>query len=422
MNIQVVDLLCLTGLLAPLVICAGQEGEKPTQDSPDTYGETPAALTPYASREPYRRLYLTPPRLYRPATAEPVPADLESVRIGLLAPLEGTADQRAGTSLLRGVELAFAEANEGGGWQGLPFELVKKNDIQLWGSSANAIVDLRYREKVWAVIGSVDSNSTHVALRVALKCEIPIVNVGATDPTVTETGIPWLIRCTPDDRQTGYRLAHLLFEERGFSRVAVMRSSDRYGRMGVKEFRDAARRLKRPLPMEVLFPVGEDDFRPQLQRLESAGFDALLIWGMAPDSARLLTQMRELGLEQPVFGTDRMVSQEFLDLAGDAAEGVTATAWRDPAELGPLWTSFSERFRAKFGSEPDVFAAGGYDAATLVVEGLRDVGLNRAMLRDELLGLRKKVGVSGEMRFDPTSNNLAPIFMVGIIGGQFVLR
>ncbi len=413
------DCIFLTGLLTFLASGPVQDDEP--QEPQETYGGTPAHLVPYASLEPYRRLYLSPPNLYQSA-GETVPANLASVRIGLLAPLEGTSDERAGQSLARGVEFALAEANAAGGWEGLPFELVKRNDTQLWGSSANAIVDLAYREHVRAVIGSIDSNSTHVALRVALKAEIPIINVGATAPTVTETGIPWLIRCTPDDRQTGYKLAHLLFEQHGFGRVAVMRSSDRYGRTGVKEFQDAARRLGRPLPMEVLFRPGAVDFRPQLQRLQRAGFDALVIWGKAPEAAGILVQMRALGSDQPVFGTDRMVSEEFLELAGKAAEGVTATAWMDPAESGPRWAAFRESFRAQYGTEPDVFAARGYDAGTLVVESIHKVGLSRSLLRDALLEVRNRTGVAGEMRFDPTSNNLAPIVTVGISGGRYVLR
>ena len=94
----------------------------------------------------------------------------------------------------------------------------------------------------------------------------------------------------------------------------------------------------------------------------------------------------------------------------------------DPTQGGPLWTSFRARYREHFGSEPDVFAARGYDAAVLVVDGMRKVGPSRSLLRDELMELRRTVGVAGEMRFDATSNNLAPIHTVGISGGRFVLR
>ena len=105
---------------------------------------------------------------------------------------------------------------------------------------------------------------------------------------MTETGLPWIVRLTPDDRQTGYRLARLVFEERGLSRVAVLRSSNRYGRFGVREFRDAARRLGRPLPMEVQFAPGQEDFTSELDRLEAGkiGVNDILIKVLAETLAR----------------------------------------------------------------------------------------------------------------------------------------
>ena len=191
------------------------DGEPATEAS---YGATPPEFVPYSGAEdPYRRFYLSPQEYHGPGREAALTEAPPTVRIGLIAPLERTREEKAGQSLKRGVDLALEEANAGGGYSGLPFELVVKNDEALWGSSANTLVELAYEDEVWAVIGSIDSTSTHVALRVALKAELPIVNVGSTDPTMTETGIPWLVRLTPDDRQTSYRLARLLFEELGLS-------------------------------------------------------------------------------------------------------------------------------------------------------------------------------------------------------------
>ena len=399
---------------------AGQE--KPEPAAP--YAKTPAGLVPFArSPEPYRRFFVDPLAFRGPGREEPEPEKLSSVRIGLLAPLEdGTPDAEAGRSLQDGVQMAFQEANATGGYGGLPFELIPRNDQALWGSSGNTLVELAYEHRVWAVIGSIDSNSTHVAIRVALKAEIPVVTVGSTDPTLTETGIPWVIRCTPDDRQTGYRLARLLFQEEGFSRVAVLRSSDRYGRFGVKEFRDAARRLTHPLPMEILLPPDLEDFGPQLDRLALAGVDAVVLWTRARQAGAIVRQMRERGLDQPVFGTDRLVSAVFLELAGGAAEGVTATYWMDPDREDTRWLGFRRRFAERFGGEPDAFAAYGYDAATLLVGAVRQAGLNRARIRDVLGELRSFVGVTGTLVLDMTSNNISPIFLAKVEGGRFVFR
>lgn len=412
------------GTVAP----AGAPEGSPRAASPggepvDRYAATPERLVPFnRTADPYRRFYAAPLVYRGPSRDKAPPARIETVRIGLLAPLEGSTDARAGESLRDGVTLAIEEANASGGYRGVPFELVVKNDQQLWGSSGNTLVQLAYRDAVWALIGSIDSTSTHVALRAALKAELPIVNVGSTDPTMTETGIPWILRTTPDDRQAGYRLVRHLFDERGYHHVAVIRSSDRYGRVGVMEFRDAARRSGHPLPIEILVEPGQTDFRNRLRRVADSEVEAIVLWTRADLAARILAQMRALGMRQPVVGTDRLVSREFLDAAGPLAEGVTAVSWIDTTRDDPAMVRFRVRYRARFDADPDAFGIYGYDAARIVVGAIRETGLNRARLRDALLGLRTYEGVAGPVHFNETANNIDQPLLAHVRGGRFVFE
>ncbi|MDH3628628.1 MAG: ABC transporter substrate-binding protein [Acidobacteriota bacterium] len=422
---RAIGLLLAAGLLfvGSSTIRAGESGEADRGEPQQVYARTPDKLVPYSrSGNPYRQFYLTAPVFRGEGREGADPAGVSTVRIGLLAPLHDSPDVAAGSSLRRGVELALDEANHQGAYQGIPFELVLKNDQALWGSSSNTLVELAYTDRVWAVIGSVDPNSTHVALRVALKTELPIVNVGSTDPTMTETGIPWIVRITPDDRQSGYRIASLIFEEKGLSRVAVIRSSDRYGRFGIKEFRDGARRLGRPLPMELLVNLGQRDFSSQLDRLADSGAEAVVLWVKAAEAGRIVRQMAERGMNLPVVGTDRIVSEEFLELAGEAGEGAEAAFWMNPGRQDPGWLGFTRRYRERFGADPDAFAAYGYDAARLVFETVRTQGLNRARIRDGLSAVREYDGVTGTIHLDATSNNVSPVVIAKVVGGRFVFR
>lgn len=408
-----------TALLALTLLPAAAAPQGAEEDQ--GYAGTPRELVPYRrSAAPYRRFFVDPPVWRGPGRHEEAPAGLETVRIGLLAPLVGGQDAWAGQELERGVTLAIEEANAAGGLGGIPFELVPRNDDALWGSSANTLAELAYDQGVWAVIGSIDSTSTHVALRLALKAEVVIVNVGSSDPTVTETGIPWIVRCTPDDRQTSYRLARLLFEERGFSRVGVLRSSDRYGRFGIKEFRDAARRLMRPLPAEILFDPAREDFGPQLDQLAAGDVEAVVLWARAPQAAAIAVQMRERGLDLPLFGTDRLVSETFLEGAGAAAEGAVATAWTWPSDDAVGWRAFEERHRERFGVAAGIVAAYGYDATRLLLDAIGKAGLNRVRIRDALAEVRAYEGVTGTIRLDATSNNVSPLALVRVEEGRFV--
>ena len=87
-------------------------------------------------------------------------------------------EEELGKSMLQGAKLAIEQVNKKGGYlkRQIPFNLVVRNDNGLWGASGNEIIDLAYNEKVWAILGTIDGANSHIAIRAALKVEIPILN------------------------------------------------------------------------------------------------------------------------------------------------------------------------------------------------------------------------------------------------------
>ena len=72
--------------------------------------------------------------------------------------------------------------------------------------------------------------------------------------------------------------------------------------------------------------------------------------------------------------------------------------------------------------EPDVFAAHAYDGMNMTIEAIQKVGLNRTLIRDVLTDLETfqgYQGVSGEILFDDTWNDVGQIFMAEIKDGDF---
>jgi ABC-type branched-subunit amino acid transport system substrate-binding protein len=411
-------LLALCSLAAAWT--APQDAKAPPAARTPNYGGTPDELKPFRRVANVVWRYFESPLEFRgPGREEAAPADLKSFKLGLFAPVEGKGDVDIGHEIFQGVTLALDEANAAGGFHGVPFELVVRNDAATWGDSSSTIVDLSARQKVWAILGSVDGASTHVAIRVALKLEIPVVNTASTDPTMTETFIPWLLRCYPDDRQYGYRLARLVFEEERLTNVAMIRSNDRYGRMGVKEFSDASRRLGHPMLMEQRYAPGQASFDEQLARVRELGVEGVVVWGPARDCGRIVARMRELGMPQRVFGNDRMATPNFVAAAGAAAEGVLVTAPYDPNSTAPAWTSFRERYRKQFGETPGGFAAYAYDGTRILLAAIGRAGANRARIRDELAATHTFDGVTETLAFDPTMNNLGHLHVLRFHDGAF---
>ncbi len=129
-----------------------------------------------------------------------------------------------------------------------------------------------------------------------------------------------------------------------------------------------------------------------------------------------------MGMKQPVFGASRLDYPTLLEVAGPAAEGLVTTCALDLSSTDPKWLEFQKKYRAKFDSDPDAYAAYGYDGMNILIASIEKAGLNRGKIMDAFRDYQKTGydGVTGHAQFDYTLNNIAPISMVRVEGGKFV--
>ena len=220
----------------------------------------------------------------------------------------------------------------------------------------------------------------HNLLRVDVVLELPIVDTGTTDPSLTETASPWLLDSFLDGRREANVLAGHVFGQLKLSRVAVLRSQTSYARIGAKEFSAAARRAGRPPLAELEFESDETDYSPQLQKLANLGVDGVVIWSEPSEAGLVLKQMRALGITQPVFGSDRLADWRLVQIAGPAAEGFVAVGAMDPTRTDPKWQRFDHNYRKRFDEAPAPHAAYAYDGMTLLIGVIEKVRLNRGRI------------------------------------------
>ncbi len=421
--------------------CGKNPPGPPASRSMKPYAEAPEDLRPFAKfTTPYYEFYQDLIEYNGAARDIPDPdlKDLPEIRIGFLAPLYDHPDQVYGNRMLNGANMAIDEANAAGGYGGKPFRLITHNDYDnwqissagtgvskdsaIWGASSNDAVRMIYDDKVWAIFGSISSESTHIVLRLMLKAETPLVNSASTDPTIPETIVPWYHTVIQDDRVQGYTLARHIYTELGLKRVALLRVNDRYGRLGILKFKDASRRLGHPVVIEQKFMPGDTDFRRQLGVIQDSRVDAIVLWTDIGPAAMILRQMQELGMKQRVFGSHRTIGDELIQLAGPAAEGFEAVYPYNPNRLDPLWQDFVARYEARYHETPDHFAALAYDEMRILLDAICHAGLNKGRIRDALTALTSYKGVTGDMIFDPNCKNIAPLFLARVHDGKIGYR
>lgn len=405
--------------------CGTNPPAPPPPRTADPYAGAPEDLRPYSKfTTPYYEHYTTLIEYNGAARDVPDPDlnSLSEIRIGFIGPLSNHPDEVLGNRMLHGAQMAIDEANAAGGYCGKPFKLMLHNDSAIWGASSNEVVKMVYDDKVWAMFGSISGDTTHIALRVTLKTETPIVNSASTDPTIPETIIPWYFTDLQDDRVQGYTLARHIYTELGLKRVALLRINDRYGRFGVLKFKDASRRLGHPVVIEQKFMPGDTDFAHQLEAIQDSRADAIVLWTDIKYTAAILKQMRAMGMTQKVFGSHRTIGDELVRLAGPAAEGFEALYPYDPTQRTQKWVDFTTRFEAKYHEKPEHFAALSYDAMKVLLESICRAGLNRGRIRDALTSVQKYAGVTGDMVFDPNCKNVSPMFLGAVRHGSIEYR
>ena len=429
-NCAAVIIFALAGLLTTAAWSQSAGSSKPAEKTPTTipYANMPPAAIPYGRfRKPYKEWFVDPSALeYNGAARERADGQLsalKTINVGFLGPLDAdNVDSPYGIAMLHGSQLAIEEANVHGGYHGTPFKLNVHDDLPLWGASSMAIVHMVYQDHDWAMLGSVDSASTHIEVRATLKLELPIIDTATNDPTVTQTRVPWLLHNFPDDRQQGYALADYIFNQRHLKRVGILQVNNRYGRAGKDIFFETARRIGHQPMVEVWYAPDATDFSAQLGTLKASGIDGLVIWGDASQAGLVLKQMRAMGMRQPVFASSRTCYPEVLKIAGPAAEGLMMISAIDPTRMDPAWQQFRQRFLNRFHTEPDAYAAYAYDGMNILIAAIQKAGLNRGKIMDALREYEMKsyTGVSGNAFFDYTLNNIAPVTFARIHDGQFV--
>ena len=169
----------------------------------------------------------------------------------------------------------------------------------------------------------------------------------------------------------------------------------------------------------VLAPRDASDLRTQITALRSVSPQAVFAVGYANETGVFLRQASEIGLGCEVYSAHPAEAPEARSIAREAADGLIFSTPANARE-SPAGRRFVEAYRARFGQEPGEFAAEAYDAAMLVLDGIKAVGPSAAAIRDYLHGIRQYQGASGEITFSATGDVEKPFRIMLIRGGQLV--
>ena len=343
------------------------------------------------------------------------------IKLAVIAPLTGDFAQY-GEAYRTAVELTVSQVNAAGGIDGkmLAYDIFDdKNDAR---ESATLAGRIAADDSYIAVVGPFASTC-------ALACAPILQNAGivemcptCTHPDLTATG-DYIFRGAITSELEAPIFADVTLNKLDAKRVGIIYTQDDWGITTEQEYAAKLEELGGTVVIAESYISGSTrDFTPILTKIANEDIELLFVAAMYNDSALIREQLKQLGYEGrfKIQGTGSLYTDEFLELAGDNAEGMYITASFYAANPAENVQQFVSEYTEMFGSEPNLFAASVYDGVGLIVEALRNGATDRQSLRDNLAAIKDYQGVTGNASFNENRDVIKDEVVLKIEDGKFV--
>jgi branched-chain amino acid transport system substrate-binding protein len=313
------------------------------------------------------------------------------LKVGFTFSLTGGTDD-VGKSARMGAELALKEYNDKGGYKGQKVEAVIYDDETKPAKGVENVTRLITRDKVFAIVGPVNSGVALAIIDIAQKNQMPLMDTIATAEQIIERyqNAPknYIFRVSLNDGiQTSFMIDYI--KGRKYQRIGLMHDSTGWGQSG----RDTALRLLKEVNVNLVagpevFDQNDSDMTAQLTKMQDAKVDFIIAYSLAPAGVQIAKSMQKIGLKTPWTGTWALIAPNFLKLGGkELVEGVMAVTSYTPdhsANARALHEKVERIFKDQGGDFYPVATAQTYDGTRLLLRALDKVGPDPQKIRDAL--------------------------------------
>jgi branched-chain amino acid transport system substrate-binding protein len=355
--------------------------------------------------------------------------DGEPIKLASALVITGPNEQ-LGLDSQYGVEIAIAQRGEVLGHE---VTLQKEDDGCSAEGGQTAGQKVVSDEQIVAVIGTSCSGAGVPMSQIVCEAGIAMVSPSNTAPVLTDpaTRQKCYFRTAHNDKIQGAAMAQFAYEELGIRSAAVIHDGDPYTEGLASVFRDSFAGLGGEI---VAFEAEASDatnVEPLLTTIAASNPEFIYFPVFIPLGSLIAKTAKDIdGLDGVILAAaDGVQSPDFLEAAGDAAEGMYVSG----PDLGfgnSTYDTFLNDYQEMFGSEPlSVFHAHAYDATNLILDAVESVAvesggtiqIGRQALIDAIAGTSSMEGITGTISCDANGDCADPKISVSeVTGGEFI--
>ena len=353
----------------------------------------------------------------------------EPIKIGSVLSVTGPA-AFLGDPELKTLEMYVADLNKKGGVLGRQLELVHYDDGSDAGKANSFAKRLIDDDKVDVLVGGTTTGSTMSMVPLVEKAGVPFVSLAGA-VVIIEPTKKFVFKTPHTDRMA----AEKVFEDmkkRGLTKVALLSETSGFGASGKKETEAVAGKYGITLVANETYGPKDTDISPQLTKIKNtAGVQAVFVFGLGQGPAIVTKNYKQLSIALPLYQSHGVASDDFLKLAGPAAEGVRlpSPAQLIPEKLAandpqkPVVTAYAQAYKTAYKQDVSTFGGYAYDGLMLAVDAIKRANsTDKAKVRDALEATKGFVATSGTFNMSATDHmglDLSSFRMLEVKGGDW---
>lgn len=346
-------------------------------------------------------------------------AEPEPYKIGALFAVTGF-NSPLGTPEKETALLLEEQINAKGGIKGRKIKVIVYDTESDETKALTLAKRLIEQDKVLAIIGPSSTGESLALVDTVEKAKVPLISCAAS-AKIVEPVKPYVFK-TPQSDSLAVGEVYDYLKKKGLTKIALLTSSGGFGVTGKEALEAAAPKAGMQIVIAESFADKDTDMSVQLTKIKGSGAQAVVVWGTNPGPALIAKNAKQLGLNLPIVNSHGIANQKFIELAGEAADGVVFPAGKllvanDLADSDPqkaLLLSYAKDFEAKYKKGADTFGGHAYDALSMVAKALEGGADTSAKLRDALEKTTNFVGTGGVFNMSAQDHN-------GLGKGSFVM-
>jgi branched-chain amino acid transport system substrate-binding protein len=353
-----------------------------------------------------------------------------AIKVGAIFAVTGGAANLGGPEA-KTAEMFVEKINKEGGVNGQKIELIVKDSGSKPENAISLAKQLIEEDKVLAIIGPSTSGETMAIKNICQESKTILLSCAAAEDIVNP--VASYVFKTPQKDSDAVRRIFQVMKAKGITKIGVITSNDGFGMAGSKQLANLANLAGITIAISEAYDKQETDLTGVLTKVKGQDVNAVVNWSIVPAQSLVAKNMKQIGLDVPLFQSHGFGNIKYVQAGGEAANGTIFPCGRlliaeQLADNNPqkkLLVEYKKDYESRYKEDASTFGGHAYDAVLILVEGIKKAkSTDKEKVREAIENIKGLVGTAGVFHFTSLDHNglgMDAFEMLTVKDGKFVI-